>query len=130
MKRLFPALLLGMAACSAAGDPRIARRDHPPRLMKAGILPGQSIPAERDGISASETGAIMFVCANSDQHADEEVFIEKCPSCPEKNYFYWDRDGEGFRCFACGTHVDGEVVKCPKCGKVPPRVRTKPKANK
>ncbi len=131
MRMAFPVVLLALAACASAGggDPRIDPRPHP-RLMKAGILPGQSIPDHRDGVAASDTGAIMFVCANSDKHEDEEVFIETCPSCSERNYFYWDYADGGFRCFACTKAVDGEGVKCPKCGKVPPRVRTKPKANK
>jgi len=124
MKYALPALLLALAAC-ASGDPSVVRRPH---LARAGILPGQSIPAERDGMAASDTGAIMWICANSDKHEDKEVFISMCPSCSQVNYFYRDHDEEAFRCYACLKLYDNALLKCPDCGHPPRTVRTKPKA--
>ena len=88
----------------------------------------KEIPAERDGVPADATGAIMFVCSNSDKHEDKEVLISKCPSCSEMNYFYWDSGHSQFVCFACTKTVDNAVVKCPECGKAPHKVRTRASA--
>ena len=126
MTRILSALLiLGLAACASTGqEPSIVKKPHP-RIAKAGILPSRDIPAERDGIPLDATGAIMFVCSNSDKHEDKEVLISKCPSCSENNYFYWDAAGSQFSCFACTKAVDNASVKCPECGKQPHKVRTR-----
>jgi len=119
-------LPLVLAACASSGEsPEIVKKPH---VARAGILPGSSIPAERDGMSASDTGAIMFVCANSDKHEDKEVFVSLCPSCSQMNYFYWDGAESAFRCFACTKLVDNSVIRCPDCGQPPRKVRTKPVA--
>src|SRR3954465_11361090 len=74
MKRLAGALLFcALAACASRGEqPEIVAKPHT-KIAKAGILPSKEIPAERDGIPADQTGAIMFVCAGSEKHEDKEV---------------------------------------------------------
>lgn len=126
MSRLIAALsILGLVGCaSTSSEPAIVKKPHP-KIAKAGILPGKEIPNERNGIPQDATGAIMFVCANSDRHEDKEVLISKCPSCSENNYFYWDSAGDQFVCFACTKPVDNAVVKCDECGKQPLKVRTR-----
>src|SRR6185295_7877683 len=127
MKRLTAALLcLGLVACASSSEPTIVQKPHATRVAKASILPGgKDIPSERNGIPVDATGAIMFVCANSDKHEDKEVLISKCPACSEINYFYWDSAGSQFVCFACTKAVDNAVVKCPECGNQPHKVRTR-----
>ncbi|HXX92008.1 MAG TPA: hypothetical protein VEN81_00130 [Planctomycetota bacterium] len=126
MRTLAVVALLPLAACASRGEEAaIVRKPH---LARAGILPGQSIPADRDGMSASDTGAIMWICANSDKHEDKEVFVQLCPSCSNMNYFYWDGAESAFRCFACMKLVDNSVLRCPECGHPPRRVKTKPVA--
>ena len=129
MKRLAGALLLcSLAACASRGEqPDIVVKPHT-KIAKAGILPSKEIPSERDGIPADQTGAIMFVCAGSDKHEDKEVFISKCPSCSEVNYFYWNSHNSEFVCYACTKAIDSSVVKCPECGRPPRIVRTRPQA--
>ena len=125
MSRIVAALLVvGLVGCASSGDPTIVKKPHT-RVAKAGILPGKDIPNERNGIPLDATGAIMFVCANSEKHEDKEVLISKCPACSENNYFYWDGDASQFNCFACTKAVDNAVVKCPDCGKQPLKVRTR-----
>ena len=129
MKRIAAALVLScLAACASHGEqPEIVVKPHT-KVAKAGLFPSKEIPAERDGIPADQTGAIMFVCANSEKHEDKEVFISKCPSCGELNYFYWNSQTSEFICFACTKPVDSAYVKCPECGRPPRIVRTRPQA--
>jgi hypothetical protein len=129
MKRLAGALLLcTLAACASRGEqPDIVVKPHT-KIAKAGLLPSKEIPSERDGIPADQTGAIMFVCAGSEKHEDKEVFISKCPSCSEVNYFYWNSHNSEFVCYACTKAIDSSVVKCPECGRPPRIVRTRPQA--
>lgn len=126
MKRFLSALaVLGLASCATTGEEAtIVKKPHL-RVAKAGILPSREIPAERDGIPADATGAIMFVCSGSDQHEDKEVLISRCPSCSENNYFYWDSVNAQFICFACTKPLDNALVKCPECGRPPHKVRTR-----
>ena len=122
------ALLLVLAACASSAssaDPTIARKPHL-RIAQASILPGQSLPEERDGIRLEDTGSILWVCAGSEKHEDKEVTITKCPSCREQNYFYFDHTREGFRCYACLSEIDDALLRCPECGRPPRRVRQKP----
>ena len=129
IKRMSIGLLLGaLAACASHGEqPEIVPKPHT-KVARAGILPSREIPAERDGIPADQTGAIMFVCSGSERHEDKEVFISKCPSCGELNYFYWNTHNSEFVCYACTKAVDSTVVKCPECGRPPRIVRTRPQA--
>ena len=121
-------VLCSLAACASHGEqPEIVAKPHT-KIAKAGILPSKEIPAERDGIPADQTGAIMFVCAGSEKHEDKEVFISKCPSCGELNYFYWNSHNSEFVCFACTKAIDSAAVKCPECGRPPRIVRTRPQA--
>jgi DNA-directed RNA polymerase subunit RPC12/RpoP len=89
-------------------------------------LIGAPGPVRVGPIPADQTGAIMFVCAGSDKHEDKEVLINKCPSCSEQNYFYWESANSQFVCFACTKAVDNAVVKCPDCGRPPHKVHTRP----
>jgi hypothetical protein len=124
MKYAAALLVLGLGACASTGEePTIVRKPH---LSKAGILPGQSIPQERDGLSKDDTGAIQWVCANTDKHEDKEVFISVCPSCSQMNYFYRDQAEEAYRCYACLKLYDNALIKCSECGRPPHRIRTKP----
>ena len=119
---LFAAVL---AACAAGGaEPRVVPK---PKIAKAGLLPSQQLPAERDGVRVEDTGAVMFVCANSDKHEDKEVLLSRCPDCAQVNYFFWDGPESAFRCYACMKHLDNEKIRCPECGKPPRVVRTKNK---
>ncbi len=121
-------LLAGLAACATSRGEEATVVPRPKNLVvKAGVLPSKQIPPERDGIRVEDTGAIMFICANSDKHEDKEVLVAKCPECGELNYFYWDMASEGFRCFACTKPFPNEKVRCDVCGKPPRRVRTKNK---
>jgi hypothetical protein len=72
-----------------------------------------------------DTGYIMFVCCDSDKHEDMEVLLKECPACKKMDTFYWDTEKKCFIAFTCGTPYDNARVKCPTCGRVPARVRTK-----
>jgi hypothetical protein len=72
-----------------------------------------------------DTGAIVFVCANSGRHEDEEVLISACP-CGAQKKFSVDREGGGYRCFRCGKIYDNAQIKCPKCGRVAVKTHLKP----
>jgi hypothetical protein len=84
---------------------------------------GQYVPDR----TADDTGYIMFICANSDKHEDREEIVKTCPACKKDDTFYWDNDKKVFIAFTCGSPYDNALVKCPTCGKVPKRVRTKHK---
>ena len=128
MKRLLSALaLLGLASCATSDEPGIVKKPHT-RVAKASILPGKDIPAERDGVPVDATGAIMFVCSNSDKHEDKEVLISRCPACGEVNYFFRDFQEEAFRCYACTKLLENDSIRCPDCGRPPRMIRTKHKA--
>lgn len=122
-------VLVSLAACSSGAEPVVVPKPHT-RLAKASLLPGQQIPAERDGVRVEDTGAIMFICSDSGTHEDQEVFINKCPSCSELNYFYWNSPDSEFICYACTRAVDPGVIKCKDCGRPPRVVRTRPKPSK
>jgi hypothetical protein len=133
MRHVATVCILTLAACASgpsAGEPAV-RPMPKQRIMKAGLLPSRQIPSERDGVRIEDTGAILFICANSDKHEDREVLISKCRECGEQNYFYWDSAGDGFRCFACTKPFPNDFVKCDVCSKPPRVVRTKnkPKAS-
>ncbi len=72
-----------------------------------------------------DTGWILFICANSDKHDDMEVLLKRCEGCKKDSTFFWDKKQSCFVCFQCGGGYDNAQVKCPTCGKVPKRVRTK-----
>jgi hypothetical protein len=121
-------LLCSFTACVSHGEqPEIVPKPHT-KISQAGIFSRKDIPAERDGIPADQTGAIMFVCAGSEKHEDKEVFISKCPSCGELNYFYWNSNNSEFVCYACTQAIDSAVVKCPECGRPPRLVRIRHQA--
>jgi DNA-directed RNA polymerase subunit RPC12/RpoP len=127
--RILSALALALAAagCASSGaEPTVVPKTKQ-RLAKASILPGQSIPPERDGLSANDTGPIMWICSNSDKHEDKEVLISRCPDCSQQNYFFWDSGEVAFRCYACLKLMDNEKIRCPECSRPPRVVRTKNK---
>ena len=72
-----------------------------------------------------DTGAIMFVCANSDKHPDEEMKVGLCP-CGARARFYVDKAGDGYRCVKCSKIYDNARIKCDKCGKVAVKTHLKP----
>ncbi|HYE98817.1 MAG TPA: hypothetical protein VEJ18_07900 [Planctomycetota bacterium] len=123
MRKLIALAILPLAACASTGaEPVVVPK---PKMAKAGAVGGQALPKERDGVRMEDTGAVMFVCANSDKHEDKEVLISRCPSCGELNYFYWNHDESAFRCYACTKALDNEKIRCGECGKPPRMVRTK-----
>lgn len=125
IRRFAPFLLAALAACAAGGaEPRVVPK---PKIAKAGLLPSQQVPAERDGVRVEDTGAVMFICANSDRHEDMEVLISRCPDCSQVNYFFWDGGESAFRCYACLKVLDNERIRCPECERPPRVVRTKNK---
>jgi endogenous inhibitor of DNA gyrase (YacG/DUF329 family) len=75
--------------------------------------------------TVDDTGYIMFICANSDKHDDQEEIFKTCPACKKTDTFYWDNEKKVFIAFTCGTPYDNALIKCPTCGKVPTRVRVK-----
>jgi Zn finger protein HypA/HybF involved in hydrogenase expression len=113
--------------CASAGDEPTVVPKAKQRLAKASILPGlgQDIPRERDGVSADDTGPIMWICSNSGKHEDKEVLIARCPECSQANYFYFDYNETAFRCYACLKLMDSGKIRCPECGAAPRRIRTK-----
>jgi hypothetical protein len=119
-------LMLALAACAApgGGEPLVVAK---PKIVKAGILPSAKLPAERDGVRLEDTGAVMFVCANSEKHEDKEVLISRCPACAEVNYFFRDFAEEAFRCYACTKLLENDTIRCPDCGRPPRMIRTKNK---
>jgi hypothetical protein len=118
------ALTLSACASSGGGEPLVVAK---PKLVKAGVLPSAKLPVERDGVRLEDTGAVMFVCANSDKHEDKEVLISRCPSCAEVNYFFRDFAEEAFRCYACTKLLENDTIRCPDCGRPPRMIRTKNK---
>lgn len=124
MRKLIALLVLPLAACASTGaEPVVVSK---PKMAKAGMA-GQALPKERDGVRLEDTGAVMFVCANSDKHEDKEVLLSRCPDCSQVNYFFWDGSESAFRCYACVKTLDNEKIRCPECGKPPRMVRTKNK---
>lgn len=109
-------LVLGVASSPAKPKPP------PPRAPEA---PLPVPPATERGVE--DTGIIMFVCANSAKHVDKEQLISECPFCPARGRFYWEEALQGFRCHSCKKPFPNDRIKCPDCGKVPAKVRTKHK---
>ncbi len=125
MRRFAVLALCSLAACASTGaEPCVVPK---PKIAKAGLLPSQQVPAERDGVRVEDTGAVMFICSNSDKHEDKEVLLSRCPDCSQINYFFWDGAESAFRCYACTKLLDNERVRCPECNRPPRVVRTKNK---
>ena len=71
-----------------------------------------------------DTGVIIFICANSGQHPDEEQRIGNCP-CGARARFHYNAAND-FECLKCGKVYDRGQIKCSKCGKAPTRTNLKP----
>jgi len=71
-----------------------------------------------------DTGAIIFICATSDKHPDEEQKIGLCP-CGARARFHYNAAND-FECLKCGKVYDRAQIKCAKCGKAPARTNLKP----
>lgn len=71
-----------------------------------------------------DTGMIIFICANTDQHPDEEMRISLCP-CGARARFHYDA-AQDFVCLKCQKVYDRAQIKCLKCGKAPKRTNLKP----
>lgn len=128
---IWAAAAAGCASASRGGEEAAIVPQPHKKVARAGLVdPGRKIPAERDGVRIEHTGAIMFVCANTEKHEEKEVVLSLCPECKEVNYFYVDLGKEQFACFACAKPYDNANLKCPECGKPPRRARmkNKPKA--
>jgi hypothetical protein len=87
---------------------------------------------KKDGVyvpdrTEDDTGYILFICANSDKHEDQEVLLKECQACKKDSTFFWDTSQSIFCCFKCGAPYESARIKCPACGKIPKRVRTKHK---
>ena len=61
------------------------------------------------------TGAIMFVCAGTPVHEDEEIVLDTCPGCGKKNQFAFQTDRGVYRCEACKVDMKKEQMICFKC---------------
>ena len=109
-------LILIIAAAASAGGPKAP----PPRPPDP---PLPTPPATER--SPEDTGPIMFVCSNSPKHPDKEQLISNCRFCPARARFYWEEAIKGFRCLSCKQPYPNSDIKCPDCGKVPSKVRTK-----
>ena len=126
LRRAVAVVLLGILGCatSSGGEPTVVSK---PKIAKAGFIASAKLPVERDGVRLEDTGAVLFICANSDKHEDKEVLISRCPSCAEVNYFFRDFAEEAFRCYACTKLLENDTIRCPECGKPPRTIRTKNK---
>jgi hypothetical protein len=131
MRFLYALPLALLVACASGPDrtqlePTIVPREKK-RVVKSGFLPPNLLPAERDGVTLAETGAVMFCCCDAPNHEDREVFISKCPSCTMENFFFWDYGKHCFVCYYCESRLADAEIRCPDCGRAPRRVRTRPK---
>jgi hypothetical protein len=72
-----------------------------------------------------DTGGIVFVCANSGKHEDEEVVVNSCP-CGARKKFYIDKQAGGYRCLSCTQVFDNARLKCPKCDRTAIKTHLKP----
>ena len=72
------------------------------------------------GRTVSDTGSILFICANSPDHEDKEVVIKQC-ACGTRSKFYVDEASNRFYCFTCKNAFPSEQLKCDSCGKPPSR---------
>jgi len=101
-----------------------------PAEKKAPKPKATPMPAAPDPVRPvkPDLGSIVFVCANSGKHDDEEVLLDRCP-CGALKKFYVDKAGGGYRCLSCGKIFDNAEVKCPKCGKVAVKTHLRPSFN-
>jgi hypothetical protein len=110
-------LIIIVAVMSSGGEPPPKAKPKPPKEMPA--APSFSRPVKPD------TGSIVFVCANSGKHEDEEVVVPACP-CGAQRKFYVDKEGGGYRCLKCTKIYDNSQIKCPKCDRVAVKTHLKP----
>jgi hypothetical protein len=98
-------------------DPEV--RSRVVRIL-ARLKPPKEKPIDTDdlGITAHDTGVIMFICVD-DSHEDMEVLISACPNCGGRDFFFQDPRGRGFFCFKCRLRVPPAKIVCPACGKDP-----------
>ncbi len=70
-----------------------------------------------DGQAFRDTGALLFICANTSSHEDKEVEINFCPQCQKKNFFC------GYRgkivCWNCEADFPVSNLICPDCKRPP-----------
>lgn len=114
-------LVLLFVAFGSSEEPK-ERRAPKPKTAPMPAAPDYSRPQKTD------TGSILFVCANSGKHDDEEVLISACP-CGAAKKFFVDKEGGGYRCLSCGKIFDNAQVKCPKCARVAVKTHLRPSFN-
>jgi hypothetical protein len=79
-----------------------------------------------DGQRWQDTGALVFICANSGKHEDKEVEINICSKCEKKNFFCQARGS--IYCWNCEVEFPLSTLKCPECSaspRRPPRIKHK-----
>jgi hypothetical protein len=114
-------LIIIIAAAASSGSPRVVVGGGAPKApKKAAPEPAYVPPPEAPKASnfIVNTGSIMFVCGGSDQHADKEIVLSKCPGCSATNRFSFDSVADAFKCEACSAGVDKAAIKCDLCGRV------------
>jgi hypothetical protein len=72
-----------------------------------------------DGQRFHDTGAIMFICANSGTHADREVEVNTCPKCKKYNQWIYWQSKDKYVCWNCETEYPKSEIKCTDCGRPP-----------
>ena len=112
------AVLLIVVAVAASSGEKKAKPAVKPRVAEP-VAPAYTPPVR------IETGSIIFACANSPGHPDEEVRIGGCP-CGAQAKFYGDSAAQGYRCLKCKQVFDNAQIKCSKCGKVAVKTHLKP----
>jgi len=114
-------VLILFFAFGSSEEPK-ERRSTKPKAAPPVEAPNYTRPQKPD------TGSILFVCANSGKHEDEEVILGACP-CGAQRKFYVDKEGGGYRCLSCAKIFDNAQVKCPKCGRVAAKTHLRPSFN-
>ena len=106
-------LIIIIAVAMSSGD------DPPPPPPPP---PVAAPPANAGGRTVSDTGSILFICANSPSHEDKEVIIRTC-ACGTRSQFY--AEGGHFYCFKCKNAFPSDKLKCDTCGTPARRSRIK-----
>jgi hypothetical protein len=111
MNRWLALSLIVAVACSSCGRKPVVRK--PVEVEEP--APVTPPPDKFGGQKMSETGAIRFVCQGSGgKHEEEEIEINRCPSCGLSNYFV-QHEG-AFWCYKCEKQLPMDALKCSKCG--------------
>ncbi len=111
-------VIIAIAMSSGSSAPaRDATRRPPPKAAAAPEPPPP--PPRRAHNYVRNTGAIVFVCAGTEKHQDQEVVLSACPKCPSRNAFAWDEEASGYRCSSCKGIYENSAIRCGSCGRNP-----------